>query len=1192
VEPEVLRTDVEAFLDQPLPVAPTLKLGQLDNGLRYVILPNKLPPNRFEAHLEMHVGAVNENENQQGLAHVVEHVTFLGSKKRERLLGTGARSNAYTDFHHTVFHIHSPLHNAGTKESLMPQVLDALTEIAFEPEMLATRLEKERLAVLSEAQMMNTIEYRVDCQLLTYLHAENLLGERFPIGSTDQVKKWDIHNLREFWQRWYFPANATLYLVGDFDQSVDSLEAEIHKRFGKIPAGRMLAPGEESYQQRQQKLLAASVANANGSTSNGQAGNGAPAPQFTQHPRWNATEALLSGEGPYKQRFEKLPNVEHRWGSGPLQPGEQPVVAVFRHRLLQQYMLSIFSKLPVQKITRMRDVMQQVMSRIVLCVLHFRISARYQEANPPFTSIEMDHSDSAREGCTVSTLTIVAEPCDWQGAVQVAVQELRRLGQFGLTRSEVERYREALLRDSEQLASQGDSIASLDQLNFVMEYLALGHTYMQPQASHEVQMALADLITVEEVNKVARSLMSFVSHFGKEEEALQHAAANPDHWLPWGPSRTTCIVACIPAFTDRTGHSTGGEAPAMAGRGGGVLTTQHVEPPGGVNVDAAAEAAARKLLEGENPDASQIPEGAVPFEVPQEDILQSLSQETPELEAQPDIDVPVHLLSSEQVEELMARHQPHFVPVGAAKQVVTTEDPDTGVVQLKLSNGIGVNFRRSVNEPQSAMFRLIASGGRACEGPGPAADGTGMLPVGVRTLNESGSLGVWERPQIELFCICHLINVVLDVDEEWIVMDVHFAVGQGGLTGVLEMAHLMLEAPDWDQAALDRAKSLYISHYRSLEKSLERASADRVMNAMLGPDRRFREPTVEDVEALTLEKMRDCIRGQMRPENVEISIVGDLTAAEVEEEVLKYLGTVSPKEPPQGLPQERPLKLANPGPELRHQRWHLQDSDERAVAYIAGPAPTKWSTFASPRVPLAADQEVIPPSRPQPMAPAAEVQEAATVRRAHPMYASVTLSLLVEIINSRLFTTVRDSLGLTYDVNFDLPLFDRLQESWYVVVVTSTPQKIQQALEASVGVMRTLTSQRISVRELARAQRTLLTRHESETKDNAFWLRQLTHLQNDAVPLKRLECLRDYKRCMESATVDDLYDALKCFKVDDNSIFTVIGTSGSSPPPPRVPTIKPNASHFQAFADAAKKVQSVAGVMNLLNSDRFPKNTS
>ncbi len=59
------------------------------------------------------------------------------------------------------------------------------------------------------------------------------------------------------------------------------------------------------------------------------------------------------------------------------------------------------------------------MSRIVLCVLHFRLGARYVEANPPFASIEMDHSDSAREGCAVSTLTILSEPCDWRGAVQV-----------------------------------------------------------------------------------------------------------------------------------------------------------------------------------------------------------------------------------------------------------------------------------------------------------------------------------------------------------------------------------------------------------------------------------------------------------------------------------------------------------------------------------------------------------------------------------------------------------------------------------------------------------------------------------------------------------------------------------------------------------------------------------------------------
>jgi Insulinase (Peptidase family M16) len=65
---------------------------------------------------------VEEAEDEQGLAHVVEHVTFLGSKKREGLLGTGARSNAYTDFHHTVFHVHAPLHNVSTGQPMVPEV--------------------------------------------------------------------------------------------------------------------------------------------------------------------------------------------------------------------------------------------------------------------------------------------------------------------------------------------------------------------------------------------------------------------------------------------------------------------------------------------------------------------------------------------------------------------------------------------------------------------------------------------------------------------------------------------------------------------------------------------------------------------------------------------------------------------------------------------------------------------------------------------------------------------------------------------------------------------------------------------------------------------------------------------------------------------------------------------------------------
>lgn len=85
----------------------------------------------------------------------------------------------------------------------MLQVLDVLEEVAFKAEFLSTRIEKERRAIQAEAQMMNTIEYRVDCQLLQYLHEENALGFRFPIGKMDRVSTPHpcLHN-REFGGLW------------------------------------------------------------------------------------------------------------------------------------------------------------------------------------------------------------------------------------------------------------------------------------------------------------------------------------------------------------------------------------------------------------------------------------------------------------------------------------------------------------------------------------------------------------------------------------------------------------------------------------------------------------------------------------------------------------------------------------------------------------------------------------------------------------------------------------------------------------------------------------------------------------------------------------------------------------------------------------------------------------------------------
>ncbi|KAF7151803.1 hypothetical protein RHSIM_Rhsim02G0141800 [Rhododendron simsii] len=115
---------------------------------------------------------------------------------------------------------------------LLPPVLDVLNEIVFQPQFLTSPVEKERRAILSELQMMNTIEYCVDCQLLQHLHSENKLGKRLPIGLEEQIKKLDADKMWKFHERWYFPANATLYIVGDIDnisKSVYHIEIPVNK---------------------------------------------------------------------------------------------------------------------------------------------------------------------------------------------------------------------------------------------------------------------------------------------------------------------------------------------------------------------------------------------------------------------------------------------------------------------------------------------------------------------------------------------------------------------------------------------------------------------------------------------------------------------------------------------------------------------------------------------------------------------------------------------------------------------------------------------------------------------------------------------------------------------------------------------------------------------------------------------------
>ncbi|CAJ2650878.1 unnamed protein product [Trifolium pratense] len=1045
---------IEEFLGSELPSHPKLHRGQLKNGLRYLILPNKVPPTRFEAHMEVHAGSIDEDDDEQGIAHMIEHVAFLGSKKREKLLGTGARSNAYTDFHHTVFHIHAP---TTTKDSddLLPSVLDALNEIAFHPKFLPSRIEKERRAILSELQMMNTIEYRVDCQLLQHLHSENKLSKRFPIGLEEQIKKWDADKIRKFHERWYFPANATLYIVGDID-NIPKIVSQIEAVFGQTGVDN------EKPSVATPSAFGAMASFLVPKLSVGLGGNSIE----------RSTNTMDQSKTFIKERQAVRPPVKHNWSlpgsSANLNPPQ-----IFQHELLQNFSINMFCKIPVNKVQTYGDLRIVLMKRIFLSALHFRINTRYKSSNPPFTSVELDHSDSGREGCTVTTLTITAEPKNWQNAIRVAVHEVRRLKEFGVTQGELTRYLDALLKDSEHLAAMIDNVSSVDNLDFIMESDALSHKVMDQRQGHESLLGVAGTVTLDEVNSIGAQVLEFIADFGKPTAPLPAA-----------------IVACVPKK---------------------------------VHIEGAGE---------------------TEFKISPTEITDAIKSGLDEpIEPEPELEVPKELVLSSNLQELKEQRKPAFIPVSPETNATKLHDEETGITRRRLANGIPVNYKISKSETQSGVMRLIVGGGRAAE----SSDSRGSVIVGVRTLSEGGRVGNFSREQVELFCVNHLINCSLESTEEFISMEFRFTLRDNGMRAAFQLLHMVLEHSVWLDDAFDRARQLYLSYYRSIPKSLERSTAHKLMVAMLDGDERFTEPTPSSLENLTLQSVKDAVMNQFVGDNMEVSIVGDFTEEDIESCILDYLGTAQATrnfKSEQGFVPPS-FRLSPSG--LQFQEVFLNDTDERACAYIAGPAPNRWgfTVDGNDQLETIKNASTVNDNGTSSDALQTEGGSQKSLLRSHPLFFGITMGLLSEIINSRLFTTVRDSLGLTYDVSFELNLFDRLKLGWYVISVTSTPGKVHKAVDACKSVLRGLHSNQITERELDRAKRTLLMRHEAEIKSNAYWLGLLAHLQASSVPRKDISCIKDLTSLYEAATIEDTFLAYEQLKVDEDSLYSCIGVAGA-----------------------------------------------
>ncbi|MBB5190528.1 zinc protease [Silvimonas terrae] len=217
---------------------PAITWGTLDNGVRYVIMPNSEPKGRASLRLLVKAGSLDETDDQQGLAHFLEHMAFKGSTHYkpgtlvnyfQRLgMGMGSDANANTGQDRTVYQLELP----DTKPHTLQEGLQVFADFSGGLLLQQDQIDGERGVILSEKRARDSVAFRSYKAEIGFLLPGSLPAERMPIGLDPVIEQSKRDRFVDLYNTWYRPDRITVVAVGDLN--VKQTTALIQKEFGEI----------------------------------------------------------------------------------------------------------------------------------------------------------------------------------------------------------------------------------------------------------------------------------------------------------------------------------------------------------------------------------------------------------------------------------------------------------------------------------------------------------------------------------------------------------------------------------------------------------------------------------------------------------------------------------------------------------------------------------------------------------------------------------------------------------------------------------------------------------------------------------------------------------------------------------------------------------------------------------------------
>lgn len=197
--------------------------GQLSNGMKYYLYKNKMPENRASVNVLVRAGSLQEDDDQKGMAHLIEHMCFNGTEKYDKNevvkyyqsigLQFGGDLNAHTSFDETVYKIQIPTDDREKFE----KGIEVLKEMTINPTFKQENIDSEKNIIVEEWRLGQGLSERITKVFQNSIFEGSRYKDRFPIGDMDIIRGTKKDVLKRYYDRWYQPENMAVVVVGDFD---------------------------------------------------------------------------------------------------------------------------------------------------------------------------------------------------------------------------------------------------------------------------------------------------------------------------------------------------------------------------------------------------------------------------------------------------------------------------------------------------------------------------------------------------------------------------------------------------------------------------------------------------------------------------------------------------------------------------------------------------------------------------------------------------------------------------------------------------------------------------------------------------------------------------------------------------------------------------------------------------------------